>query len=202
VHNGFVRVDNEKMSKSLGNFFTIREVLEKYDAEVVRYFIIRAHYRSPINYSDVTLDDARTGLQRMYTALSGIDLGTEPLSVDWNEAHAQRFREAMDDDFNTPVALAAVFDLVTEVNKSKSVAQARQLKGLAGVLGLLSREPQEFLRGEAGEDDARIEQLIAERAAAKKARNFAESDRIRAELLAGGIVLDDKPDGTTNWRRA
>ncbi|QYF93489.1 cysteine--tRNA ligase [Massilia sp. PAMC28688] len=204
VHNGFVRVDNEKMSKSLGNFFTIRDVLKKYDAEVVRFFILRAHYRSPLNYSDAHLDDAKVALTRLYTALCDIDLGDGECQVDWNEAHAVRFREAMDDDFNTPIALAAIFDLATELNKTKSVATARQYKALAGVIGLLGRTPQQFLQGE-GEGAggaADIEAKIAERIAAKKARNFGESDRIRAELLAAGIVLEDKPDGTTNWRRA
>jgi cysteinyl-tRNA synthetase len=205
VHNGFVRVDNEKMSKSLGNFFTIRDVLKQYDAEVVRFFILRAHYRSPLNYSDAHLDDAKGALTRLYTALAGIDLGAGKPEVDWNEAHAQRLREAMDDDFNTPLAVAELFDLATEVNKSKSVADARQLKALAGVLGLLERDPQQFLQagvGEGGADEAQVQDLIAQRAAAKKARNFAAADSIRAKLLADGIILEDKPDGTTNWRRA
>ena len=209
IHNGFVRVDNEKMSKSLGNFFTIRDVLKKYDAEVVRFFILRAHYRSPLNYSDVHIDDAKGALTRLYTALADFDLGSEALDVDWNEEHAVRFREAMDDDFNTPLAVAELFDLASEANRTKSLATARQLKALAGVLGLLQRAPQDYLRGgggtEAGEgglDEARIAGLIAERAAAKKARNFADADRIRTELTAAGIILEDKPDGTTNWRRA
>jgi cysteinyl-tRNA synthetase len=204
VHNGFVRVDNEKMSKSLGNFFTIRDVLKKYDAEVVRFFILRAHYRSPLNYSDAHLDDAKVALTRLYTALADADLGTGVPAVDWNEAHAIRFREAMDDDFNTPIALAALFDLATELNKSKSTAHARQFKALAAVLGLLERTPQQFLQGqgEGEQSPDAIEALIAARSAAKKARNFAESDKIRADLLAAGIVLEDKPDGTTNWRRA
>jgi cysteinyl-tRNA synthetase len=203
IHNGFVRVDNEKMSKSLGNFFTIRDVLTKYDAEVVRFFIVRAHYRTPLNYSDAHLDDAKGALTRLYTALADIDVGTGQPQVDWDEAHALRLREAMDDDFNTPLAVAELFDLATEVNKSKSVAGARQLKALGGVLGLLERSPQQFLQagaGGAGEDG--IVEAIAQRAAAKKARNFADADRIRAELLASGIILEDKPDGTTNWRRA
>ncbi len=203
VHNGFVRVDNEKMSKSLGNFFTIRDVLKKYDAEVVRFFILRAHYRSPLNYSDAHLDDARGALTRLYTALDGVEGDGQPL--DWQEEHAARFAEAMDDDFNTPLAVAALFDLVTELNKSKSPLLARQLKGLAGVIGLLQRTPQQFRQaavGDAGGDDGAIDAAIAQRAAAKKARNFAESDQIRADLLAQGIILEDKPDGTTNWRRA
>jgi cysteinyl-tRNA synthetase len=204
VHNGFVRVDNEKMSKSLGNFFTIRDVLKKYDAEVVRFFILRAHYRSPLNYSDAHLDDAKVALTRLYTALADIDLGDIEPAVDWSEAHAIRFREAMDDDFNTPIALAALFDLATELNKSKSAEHARQFKALAAVIGLLERSPQQFLQGEGeGEQSSgAIEALIAARSAAKKARNFAESDQIRADLMAAGIVLEDKPDGTTNWRRA
>ncbi|SHH01773.1 cysteine--tRNA ligase [Massilia sp. CF038] len=205
VHNGFVRVDGEKMSKSLGNFFTIRDVLKVFDPEVVRFFILRAHYRSPLNYSDVHLEDAKVALTRLYTALADIDLGSGTAVVDWNEAHAVRFGDAMDDDFNTPLALAALFDLATELNKSRSVEHARQFKALAAVIGLLERTPQQFLQGGTGEGalspDA-IEAQIAARSAAKKARNFAESDKIRADLLAAGIVLEDKPDGTTNWRRA
>ncbi len=206
IHNGFVRVDNEKMSKSLGNFFTIRDVLKKYDAEVVRFFILRAHYRSPLNYSDAHIDDAKGALTRLYTALNGIELGNEALSVDWDEPHAKRLRDAMDDDFNTPLAVAELFDLASEVNKSKSVVDARQLKALAGVLGLLERSPQQFLQAgspaQGGMEEAAILDAIARRAAAKKARNFQEADAIRTELTAAGVVLEDKPDGTTNWRRA
>jgi cysteinyl-tRNA synthetase len=202
VHNGFVRVDNEKMSKSLGNFFTIRDVLKKYDAEVVRFFILRAHYRSPLNYSDAHLDDAKGALTRLYTALADIDLGAETPAVDWDETHAVRFREAMDDDFNTPIAVAVLFDLVTELNKSRSVTHARQLKALAGVIGLLERAPNEFLQGTGEQSPDAIQEMIDARIVAKKQRNFAESDKIRADLLAAGIILEDKPDGTTNWRRA
>jgi cysteinyl-tRNA synthetase len=207
MHNGFVRVDNEKMSKSLGNFFTIREVLKKYDPEVVRFFILRAHYRSALNYSDQHLDDAKGALTRLYTALKSIPVRPELVEggrIDWNSPHAARFKAAMDDDFNTPEAVAVLFDLATEVNRNQSVEAAMQLKSLAGVLGLLQRDPQEFLQGEAsagGLDDAAINAQIEARIAAKKAKNFAEADRIRKELLEAGIVLEDTPQGTT-WRRA
>ena len=203
MHNGFVRVDDEKMSKSLGNFFTIREVLKKFDAEVVRFFILRAHYRSPLNYSDVHLDDARTALTRLYTALK--ETAPDAASVDWTEAHAQRFADAMNDDFNTPIAIAVLFDLATEVNRHHSSAMARQLRGLGAVLGLLERDPQSFLQGASvagGLADDEVATQIASRAKAKKDKNFAEADRIRGALLEQGIVLEDKPGGVTEWRRA
>ena len=204
MHNGHVRVDDEKMSKSLGNFFLIRDVLKKFDAEVIRFFILRAHYRSPLNYSDVHLDDARVALTRLYTALAEVAPDDAPL--DWTEPHAVRFASAMDDDFNTPLALAALFDLASDINRHKSAAQARQLKGLAGIIGLLERAPQQFLQAAVGaadaDGDAAIGAAIARRSAAKKARDFALSDQIRADLLAAGIILEDKPDGSTNWRRA
>jgi cysteinyl-tRNA synthetase len=239
IHNGFVRVDNEKMSKSLGNFFTIREVLKQYDAEVVRFFILRAHYRSPLNYSDAHLDDAKGALTRLYTALKSLPVRPELVEgeratqsihastssartdlVDWSEPYAARFKTAMDDDFNTPEAVAVLFDLANEVNRSQSVDAAAQLKALAGVLGLLQRDPQAFLQGiphqivgvggiPSGEAfgtptitaGINIQELIDARIAAKQAKNYAESDRIRKELLDAGIVLEDSAAGTT-WRRA
>ncbi|HWV62672.1 MAG TPA: cysteine--tRNA ligase [Oxalicibacterium sp.] len=202
MHNGFVRVDNEKMSKSLGNFFTIREVLAKFDAEVVRFFILRAHYRSQLNYSDAHLDDARNALTRMYTALK--DVMPDGLPLDMTEAHAVRFAEAMNDDFNTPLAVAVLFELTNEVNKTKSPVLARQLAGLAGIVGLLQRTPQQFLHAGLADGDLETFVLdqIAARTDAKKAKNFAEADRIRAALLEKGIVLEDKPGGLTEWRKA
>jgi cysteinyl-tRNA synthetase len=202
VHNGFVRVDGEKMSKSLGNFFTVREVLAKYDAEVVRFFIVRAHYRSPLNFSDQHLDDARAALTRLYTTLRD----TPPAAVagiDWGNAYAARFRAAMDDDFNTAEATAVLFELASEVNRTRSAADAGLLKALAGVLGLLQREPSAFLQGGTGAGELsgeRIEALIAARAAARKAKNFAEADRIRKEIEDAGVVLEDTSKGTI-WRR-
>jgi cysteinyl-tRNA synthetase len=203
MHNGFVRVDDEKMSKSLGNFFTIREVLKKFDPEVVRFFILRAHYRSPLNYSDLHLDDARSALTRLYTALKDTEADNQPL--DWEEPHAKRFAEAMNDDFNTPIAIACLFDLVTAVNRDKSPALARQLRALGGVIGLLGRHPQAFLQGRSaagGLSDEQVSVQIAARAQAKKEKQFADADRIRAELLEQGIMLEDKPGGITEWRRA
>jgi len=199
MHNGFVNIDNEKMSKSLGNFFTIREVLEKFDAETIRFFIARAHYRSPLNYSDVHLDDARNALKRLYTALDAVP--PADVAIDWAQPHAARFKAAMDNDFGTPEAVAVLFELAAEANRSKCTAAAGLLKALGGVLGLLQADPRAYLQAGAGLDHASIQQQIAARAAAKKAKNFTEADRIRDALLARGIVLKDSPTGTT-WETA
>ena len=203
MHNGFVRVDDEKMSKSLGNFFTIREVLKKYDAEVVRFFILRAHYRSPLNYSDAHLDDAKGALTRLYTALKATPAHLATEGVNWSESHAQRFKSAMNDDFNTPEAVAVLFELANEVNKTAAPHLVSQLKALGATLGLLQRPATEFLQGGAiaGMSEQQITEQIAARTSAKKAKNYAESDRIRKGLLDAGIVLEDGAAGTT-WRRA
>ncbi len=236
MHNGFINVDSEKMSKSLGNFFTIRDVLQKYDAEVVRFFILRAHYRSPLNYSDVHLDDAKSALTRLYTALKntpsaplpqagegsqsspsvakgGAIQSPSPTSgggvrgegaVDWNEPHALRFLSAMNDDFNSAEAIAVLFEFANEINRHPTLDNCAQFKALAGVLGLLQRDPVAFLQGGAssdGLDDAAITAQITARIAAKQAKNYAQADAIRKTLLAAGIVLEDSVTGTT-WRRA
>ena len=182
------------MSKSLGNFFTIRDVLKKYDPEVVRFFILRAHYRSPVSYSDLNLDDAKNALTRLYTALKDFS-GNPP--VDWAEPHAQRFKEAMDDDFGTPEAVAVLFELANRVNSGEKPL-AGQLKALGGVLGLLQRDPAAFFQGKS---EDWIDAKILEREAARRQKDFAAADRIRQELLERGVVLEDK-GGKTSWRRA
>ncbi|MDH5179852.1 MAG: cysteine--tRNA ligase [Gammaproteobacteria bacterium] len=207
LHNGFVRVDDEKMSKSLGNFFTIREVLEQYPAEAIRYFILTSHYRSPLNYSDKHLDNAKSALTSLYTALRGINTAPVPLE---NE-YAERFASAMEDDFNTPEALAVLFELAKEINKVKETdaIQAGQLAGqlrhLGLLLGLLQDDPEQFLRartgGESGLSDAEVDDIIAQREQARTDKNWAEADRLRDLLKEQGIILEDGT-GKTGWRRA
>jgi cysteinyl-tRNA synthetase len=206
MHNGFVRVDNEKMSKSLGNFFTIREVLKQFDAEVVRFFILRAHYRSALNYSDAHLDDAKRSLDSLYFALRDVPpiVLDGVTAIDWSNDFAARFAAALNEDFDSHGAISVLFELAGEVNRQRSAPLSALLKALGAVIGLLERDPMLYLRGDAaaGElDEQAIEQLIADRAAAKKGKNFAEADRIRDELKTAGIALDDSPQGTS-WRRA
>lgn len=205
LHNGFVRVDNEKMSKSLGNFFTIREILQRYDPETVRFFIARSHYRSPLNYSDAHLNDAHSGLRRLYTALSSSP-SAPPSSIDWAQPHAARFQAAMNEDFGTPEAVAVLFDLATEINRNHDPALATLLRQLGGLLGLLQADPKTYLQSansaekESAISAPEIETRIAERAAAKAAKDYARADAIRQALLEQGILLKDSPTGST-WER-
>ena len=206
LHNGFVRVNDEKMSKSLGNFFTVREILQHYRAEEVRYFILTSQYRSPLNYDEEHLVNARGALTRFYTALRGLP-AVDPSGA---EGYVARFNEAMDDDFNTPEALAVLFELTREINRVRqddepaAAGLAAWLKALGGVLGILQAEPESYLRGEAGDEkgltDEAIELLIQQRLDARAGKNWAEADRIRDELGAQGILLEDGPQGTS-WRR-
>jgi cysteinyl-tRNA synthetase len=207
MHNGFVQVDNEKMSKSLGNFFTLRDVLKLYDAEVVRFFFIRAHYRSPLNYSDKHLDEARVALMRLYTALASVEVSADALSK-VSATGNQRFTSAMNDDFNTPMAVAVLFDLATELNRNKSESVAAELLVLANTLGILTKSPASVVKGglnvalsSQGLSDEQIDTLIVKRADAKKAKDFAAADAVRKSLLEAGIILEDSPSGT-RWRRS
>jgi len=203
IHTGALRMGDAQMSKSLGNVLTIRDAVKRHHPEVVRFFLLRSHYRSQFQFNEDQLAEARTALTRLYTALRDT-VAQGAGDIDWNEPHAARFAAAMDDDFNTPIAVAALFELASEVNRTRSASLATQLVQLGGLLGLLQRDPGEFLRGDVGDsvgaDAGRIDALIAERAAAKKARNFAEADRIRAALASEGVLLEDSAAGTT-WRR-
>ena len=208
MHNGHIRVNEEKMSKSLGNFFLIRDVLKSFDPEVLRFFMLRAHYRSPINYSDAQLEESRSGLARLYTALAQVTNIGNAL-VDSHNPWAKRFAEAMNDDFNTPEAIAVLFDLASEVNRAQGVekqALASTLKGLGTALNFLQRDPTQFLQSSTKEQDGlspnQIDEQIAARVAAKQAKDFAQADQIRKVLLEQGIILEDKPGGITEWRRA
>ena len=206
MHNGFVRIDNEKMSKSLGNFFTVREILKLYKGEEIRYFVLASQYRSPLNYSDQLLDSARTALSRLYNTLRGLDV---PAGFDECDPAIEEFKQAMDDDFNTPEALAVLFDLANQVNRLRekdinaALQKATVLKKLANVLGLLEEDAEHFLQTGAGEsvDGADIDALIEARNTAREKKDWAEADRLRDELDAMGIVLEDK-DGRTTWRRS
>lgn len=203
MHSGAIRIDNVKMSKSLGNFFTIREVLNKYDEEVVRYFMISSHYRSPINYSEDSLKEAAVRLERLYTALKGLELSG--VSASNKNEFEQRFFKAMDDDFNTAEGLAVLFELVRHINTVRSYDEAAAMPlavlliKLGGILGILQRNPEAFLKSGTDVDEVMIKTMIQQRNEAKKSRNFVEADRIRDELAARGIILQDSRDGTT-WR--
>jgi cysteinyl-tRNA synthetase len=204
MHNGFVRVDNEKMSKSLGNFFTVREILASYQPEVVRFFILRAHYRSPLNYSDSHLEDAKHALDRLYTALKGNVVTIKP-KLDWSNIYAKRFMGAMNDDFNTPEAIAVLFDLANETNKKSLKQGANLLKELGGILGLLQQDPQQYFQGDTSLGDSvytseQIENLIQERVTARKEGDYTKADQIRKDLFNAGVVLEDNSQGT-GWRR-
>ncbi len=201
LHNGFLNIDNEKMSKSLGNFFTIRDVLKRFDGETLRFFMLRTHYRSPFNFSDQLLDDARTALRRLYTALDGLTLPDAQPDIDWSQPQAAAFKAAMDEDFNTPGALAVLFELANDCNRSGSIDAGQLLRALAGTLGVLQQRPSSYLQAGTILDESTISTLIEARSAAKRAKNFAEADRIRLALAEQGIELKDSAAGTT-WVKA
>lgn len=201
MHNGFLNINEEKMSKSLGNFFTVRDVLKQYKPEVVRFFMLRTHYRSPLNFTNEILNDAKLALNKLYIALSKYDLSkSDKQAINWEDANAYKFKQAMDDDFNTPLAISVLFELANQINKNDNLKQAQLLKDLGQTLGILQQEPDAFLKDGADFAIEQIEQLIEERNIARSNKDFTKSDQIRAQLLQQGIILEDVA-GQTKWRR-
>lgn len=198
LHNGFLNINDEKMSKSLGNFFTLRDVLNEYNAEVIRFFMLRTHYRSPLNFSHDSLIDTKNSLTRIYQALRNYEL-VDNLPIDWNNPFAKKFKDAMDDDFNSSLAISVLFELVTEINSETNQELAQLLLSLANLIGLLTNDPQKFLQGD-DVDVNHVENLISQRNKARAERNFNLSDQIRNELLSIGITLEDSVNGTI-WRK-
>jgi cysteinyl-tRNA synthetase len=205
MHVGFIQINKEKMSKSLNNFFTIRDILKEYDAEVVRYFLLASHYRSPVNFSKEQLEQAKNALERLYTALRGISLPTERV-VTPAAFYIQRFTDAMNDDFNTPIALSVIFECAHALNSAREKGEvdkqfelAATLKYCGNILGVLERSPDEFLQGDE-QDISKIKNLIADRENARSSKEWARADEIRQMLTAMGIALEDKPEGTI-WRK-
>lgn len=203
IHTGMVNINHEKMSKSLGNFFTLREVLAQYRPEVIRYFLISSHYRTSVNYSQESLEIATAALTRLYTALRDLPIITPPAT----SLYEERFRAAMDDDFNTPIALAVLFDLVHDINRDRTKDEhfaaelAAILRKLAGILGLLQDDPENFLRGNQSDELAeKVQTLIAERIQARQNKDWAAADKIRDKITALGVIIEDGPEGTT-WRQ-
>ena len=200
IHNGFVRVDDEKMSKSLGNFFTIREILKHFNAEVIRFFILKAQYRSPLNYSDSHLKDAKQALTRLYIAARGLKNKVSNSDIDWQNKFAIQFKAALDDDFNTPEAISVLFGLTNKINKNSQQSDLLLLVQLSNILGILEQEPEVFLRGDASEQLLDIDQLIKDRMEAKKIKDYKTADEIRIYLESHDILLEDSSEGTI-WRK-
>jgi cysteinyl-tRNA synthetase len=202
IHNGFLNINDEKMSKSLGNFFTLRDLLLKYDGEVIRLFMLKTHYRSPLNFSLAGLDDAKVALTKLYQTLNNFPL-SQDVAIDWNNNYAVAVKTALDDDFNTPVAIGSIFELCNTINRTKNVGLSSLLKQLANILGLLTKPPLDFLQITSAIDSIGVEQIesyIEQRNAARITKNFILADQIRDQLLAAGIILEDKGNKTT-WRK-
>ena len=198
IHNGFVKIDDEKMSKSLGNFFTIRNVLEKYQAEVVRFFILKAHYRSPLNFSQKNLDESKQAITKLYLSIRNSKVNKD-YKIDWDSKYANEFKKALNDDFNTPVAIAVMFELALKINKNQNIEDINLLVKLGNIIGVLNDDAEVFLK-DSFDEEIDVEEIIKQRDEAKASKDYSTADKLRNDLLEKNILIEDTPLGTV-WRR-